>query len=190
MGARGRCVHVRVVHGSSVQFASSRTVWAQILVRIRRCKAQFLGVVLLLRQIPRNSDLHCNALLHSGVFAAPAFLLLPLFLYRKWKELEWQDQEDSSCISSVFSLLRCCRCPVSHSLVRLASKCDWALKSCDAAFEQTLFCGWCCSYCLGNFSCDQVQVSYHDWLHKEDERRHREAYVAERAAEYAERRGT
>ena len=125
----------------------------------------------------------------------PVYLLhLPFcccpFLYRKWKELEWQDQEDSSCISSVFSLLRCCRCPVSHSLVRLASKCDWALKSCDAAFEQTLLCGWCCSYCLGNFSCDQVQVSYHDWLHKEDERRHREAYVAERAAEYAERRGT
>ena len=73
--------------------------------------------------------------------------------------------------------------------------CRWpehntAGRSCDAAFEQTLFCGWCCSYCLGHFDCDKWQVSYHDWLHKEDERRHREAYVAERAAEYAERRGT
>ena len=34
------------------------------------------------------------------------------------------------------------------------------------------------------FGCNEV--SYHDWLHKEDERRrHREAYVAEKTAEYA-----
>ena len=57
-------------------------------------------------------------------------------------------------------------------------------ESCHAAFQQTLTCGWRASYCLGHFGCNEV--SYHDWLHKEDERRrHREAYVAEKSAEYA-----
>ena len=60
----------------------------------------------------------------------------------------------------------------------------WGERSCHAAFQQTLTCGWCASYCLGHFGCNEV--SYHDWLHKEDERRrHREAYVAEKSAEYA-----
>ena len=90
----------------------------------------------------------------------------------------------------------------------------------EAAFENTLCCGWCGSYngcfgcrcydsgypgscccpgfdwcgcaekcgCAGD-SCligNACNASYHDWLHGEDaRRRHRESYVAKRAAEYA-----